>query len=244
MIKAQAPQIITSYFNEANYNGLLSPEEANKILHQNGLQGGESKDRCLKELNDLYRKCGVCYYMGIKLLHRHWWLNPGEFILEKTEVEEDETNFISKPTKATDVTVPYAPYCWHYTGSTFEPSEYSTDPCVLEYYKQITAKHEFFIEFLEITKKYGFEHVLVPAITSRKIFEDLIKASKFYLIEKNSASDASSVVQVRKEKPLSTKKMMRTGWPTGDNVVNPYCYYDSWCELNKYNEHYHVGRHY
>ena len=85
-------------------------------------------------------------------------------MLENSAMRLGKQAVVTKATCRDSITTSIASSCWLYADGKYEDSEYSADEEVLETYKLLATKPEFFGEFLNIAKKYRYEQLLVPAI--------------------------------------------------------------------------------
>lgn len=178
-------------FSWTNYNKLPPVDEAFKqITTSNNFESFFS------EIEDLALKHGVSDVIGIRLAHKHWLVTSDDIMLEKPAERHGRFALVTKATCRESVDTPVAPSCWLYGADKYEDYEYSTDEDVINAYKLLKTKNEFFKAFLEVAKKYHYEYLLVPTIICKESLETKDSDEETVLLETNINNE--SIVTVEK----------------------------------------------
>lgn len=211
------------------YNTLSSVEEANLELLQR-----TSFSDFLKKMEEIVLFHGLEDYVGLRLIHRHFKLIPGQVMLESFEHYEMIPSLV---TSACDITLAQkqkaVPSGWIFSGTEMLPTffEFSTDEAIKTGVRLLQNSFTFFPEVKATIKAFNFQDLIAVALLRR----DNLSAEKNQIyMEKNYHNKEQSVVQLMSEEAISHS--IKTAW-SFSGARQARCRPESYCAADEYGRH-------
>lgn len=156
------------------------------------------------ELND---------YLGFRLIHRHFHLNPGEVMVELFERYDDIDSLVTSAFSASvAMQKEAAPASWIFSGSEIIPFEFSTDRAVKEGLTRIQENPEVFLQLKDLIIRNNLQELIALSIVKRANLACDVNESRLEKSYGNEARDMGySVVQKTSKADISSLDYV-TAW--------------------------------
>ena len=198
-------------------NNLHTYNDLPGVITANSQLQSKNKDEILSALgywicsNDLEEE------IGVRLLHRHNLLNPGEFMLEQEEKIERENGCIAALVTTRLETADYS--CNAHANSwkvnacgTLIPLEYSDDKFVHSASSTMAKKSKIFHEFFSIAKRFGCENLLGPCASQRSFYNERDDDGTVVYVERSTADGMKNIITAEDRNKFTKISTIETSW--------------------------------
>lgn len=204
-------------YNYSIYNTLPSVEEADVNLKLR-----RDFDSFLLESKEIACRYNLEEIMGVRLIHRHTFLNENQAMIEKKEEFENKPALITYRQNIENIE-DAVPASWILKEDHFYVFEYSSDEKVKNGFNFLRTNQEFFNDYASLLVKYSYQSLVAPAILNREWYKNYIGETVF--LEK-SYSDRSNFFSVITVEDLSNSELsnsIQTAWMFIKNPISHGC---------------------
>ena len=203
-------------FNASHYNKLLSVEEADVLLKENG-KLHEFLDRVKSVVNEVPN---LSNYFGFRLIHKHHILPEDTVVVEKF-VEEKAPAFVTSPQLLTEKGA--YPASWILNKGKYEAFEYSTDPAVKEGFSFLVQSLSVLETIRSLSEEYKLQYILAPALMARSNLAHINQDGKIWIENTYIKPEWCCVVKAFDSASVDHSKVIKTSWSLNPSIITWGC---------------------
>jgi len=177
-------------FHATHYNSLDPIEKADADL-----KSEVSFNSFLGKVGEIVTAYKLEDYVGVRLIHRHFSLNPGQVMVENFEKVKDVSSLVTTPHDISLAREKGAvPSAWIFLDSQLAVFEFSTDPAVKVGLKKVKDSQGFLGDIRKVIKEFDLQDLISIGVIAKQSL--IAEGDQIYWERNYYGSNLRSVVQL------------------------------------------------